>query len=83
MLDALSIWLKHGLTTIEIPEDQKYLSEIVPILEEAEKNVYDVADERLSGYREETQRKIIGGVFLNLREDPVEYQATTKSKGKK
>lgn len=79
----LSIWLKHGLTTIEIPEDEKYLAEIMPILEKVEKKVYEVADEKLAGYREETQRQIIDGVWLKVHEDQAEYEPAAKSKGKK
>jgi hypothetical protein len=79
----LIIWLKHGLTTIEIPSDEKYLAEIVPILERVEKTVYEVADETLAGYREETQYKIIDGVFLKVHEDKAEYEPSTKSKSKK
>ena len=79
----ISIWLKHGLTTIEIPADEKYLAEIMPILEKVEKNVYEVADETLAGYREETQRKIIDGIWLGVHEDKAEYEPTAKSKSKK
>lgn len=79
----LMMWLKHGLTTIEIPEDEKYLAEIMPILEKVEKKVYEVADEKLAGYREETQRQVIDGVWLKVHEDKAEYEPATKSKGKK
>ncbi len=79
----LIIWLKHGLTTIEIPSDEKYLAEIMPILERVEQVVYEVADEKLAGYREETQRKIIDGIWLGVHEDKAEYETATKSKGKK
>ncbi|MEK7449846.1 MAG: hypothetical protein AAB019_10245 [Planctomycetota bacterium] len=78
----LIIWLKHGLTTIEIPGDEKYLAEIVPILERVEKNVYEVADEKLAGYREETQYKIIDGVFLKVHDsDEVAYKTTPNKIG--
>jgi len=78
----LKVWLKHGLTTIEIPTDEKYLAEIIPILEKVEKNVYEVADEKLAGYREKTQQQIIDGVFLKIYDAEPEYKATTKSKAK-
>ena len=78
----LKVWLKHGLTTIEIPTDEKYLAEIIPILEKVEKNVYEVADEKLAGYREKTQQQIIDGVFLKIYDAEPEYKATTKSEAK-
>ncbi|MFH1231353.1 MAG: hypothetical protein V1709_07655 [Planctomycetota bacterium] len=79
----LLIWLKHGLTNIEIPTDEKYLAEIMPILEQVEQGVYKYADDKLIGYREDTQKKIIEGVFGMVHEEPEEYEATSKSKGKK
>ncbi|MBI4738689.1 hypothetical protein HY772_03880 [Candidatus Woesearchaeota archaeon] len=72
------VWLKHGLTAIEIPADEKYLAEIVPILEKVEKNVYEVAEEKLAGYREKTQQEIIDGVFLKVHETPPEYDPKNK-----
>ena len=79
----LKIWLKHGLTTIEIPKDEKYLAEIVPILEKVEKTVYEVAEDKLAGYREKTQQEIIDGVFLNVHDARPEYDAKPKGKRKK
>lgn len=78
----LTIWLKHGLTSIEIPKDEKYLTEILPILEKVEKTVYEVAEEKFAGYRETTQQQIIDGVFLKIHDAEPEYKATTKSKVK-
>ncbi|MEK7450250.1 MAG: hypothetical protein AAB019_12310 [Planctomycetota bacterium] len=69
----LKIWLKHGLTTIEIPKDEKYLAEIMPILEKVEKIVYEAAEEKLAGYREETQKNIIDGLFWKVHDDEAEY----------
>ena len=78
----LKVWLKHGLTIIEIPDDEKYLAEIMPILEKVEKTVYEVADEKLAGYREKTQQQIIDGIFLKVRDEEPAYEATTKGRRK-
>jgi len=79
----LLIWLKHGLTSIEIPTDQQYLAEIMPILEKVEKTVYEVADETLGGYREETQKKLIDMLYSAVHEEPEEYNAEPKKPSKK
>jgi len=78
----LTVWLKHGLTTIEMPKDERYLAEIMPVLEKVEKIVYEAADEKLAGYKEETQQKIIDGLYLEVHDAEAEYEATTKSKAK-
>lgn len=76
----LHIWLKHGLHNIEIPKDEKYLAEILPILEKVEKRVYEVAEERLAGYREKTQKDIISSLWLEVHDEEPAYEATTKRK---
>jgi hypothetical protein len=74
----LKVWLKHGLTTIKMPQDEKYLAEIVPILERVEQVVYEVAEEKLADYREQTQQEAIDGVFLLVHDAEAEYEVKAK-----
>ena len=71
--------MKYGLTHIEIPEDEKYLAEILPLSEKVEKRLYEIAEEKLAGYREETQKDIISGLWLEVHdsEEP-EYKVTKR-----
>lgn len=75
----LRVWLKYGLTHIEIPEDEKYLAEILPLLEKVEKRLYEIAEGKLAGYREETQKDIISSLWLEVHdsEEP-EYKVTKR-----
>jgi hypothetical protein len=78
----LKVWLKHGLTHIEIPKDEKYLAEITPIVENVEQRVYQIAEEKLAGYREVTQKKIIDGLWLEVHDDDFEEPPPVKHKKK-
>jgi hypothetical protein len=80
----LQVWLKYGLTHIEIPKDEKYLAEILPILEKVEKRVCEIAEEKLAGYREDTQKDIISGVWLKIYDsEECEYKVTKKKNNSK
>ena len=78
----LAVWLKHGLTAIEMPKDRNYLAEIMPVLEKVEKRVYEVAEEKLAGYREKTQQDLIDALYLEVHDVKEEYTAKPKGKSK-
>ena len=59
----LSVWLKYGVSSVEVPEDNGKLEEIVPLLEKLEKQVKETLDEDLVGYRPKTQRAVVQGIW--------------------
>lgn len=79
----LQVWLKHGLTYIEIPKDEKYLFELMPILEQIDSLVDEKAEEKFAGYKDETIKDLISGLWSEVHDvEEVEYQ-TKKPKNKK
>lgn len=59
----LSVWMKYGVSRIEIPRSEKDLEKIVPLLEKLEKQVTETLEEDLVGYKPKTQRAVVQGIW--------------------